>query len=52
MRVLCEMRVLDLVIETRMQQGILGFVKLNYCNVPIFALLTAVYNGIAILVKS
>ena len=29
--VLCEMRVLDLVIETRMQQGILGFVKLNYC---------------------
>ena len=31
MRVLCEKRVLDLVVETRMQQGILGFVKRNYC---------------------
>ena len=30
MRVLCEKRVLDLVVETRMQQGILGFVKRNY----------------------
>ena len=30
MRDLCEKRVLDLVIETRMQQGILGFVKRNY----------------------
>ena len=27
---LCEKRVLDLVIETWMQQGILGFVKRNY----------------------
>ena len=32
MRVLCEKRVLDLVVETRMQQGILGFVKGNYCG--------------------
>ena len=30
MRVLREKRVLDLVVETRMQQGILGFVKRNY----------------------
>ena len=30
MRDLCEQRVLDLVIDTRMQQGILGFVKRNY----------------------
>ena len=30
MRVLCEKCVLDLVVETRMQQGILGFVKRNY----------------------
>ena len=30
MRVLCEKRVLDLVVETRMQQGISGFVKGNY----------------------
>ena len=30
MRVLCEKRVLDLAVETRMQQGILGFVKGNY----------------------
>ena len=30
MWVLCEKRVLDLVVETRMQQGILGFVKHNY----------------------
>ena len=29
-RVLCEKRVLDLVVETWMQQGILGFVKRNY----------------------
>ena len=29
MRVLCEKRVLDLVVETRMQQGILGFVNWN-----------------------
>ena len=34
MRVLCEKRVLDLVVETRMQQGILGFVKRNYCFEP------------------
>ena len=30
MQVLCEKRVPDLVVETRMQQGILGFVKRNY----------------------
>ena len=35
MRVLCEKRVLDLVVETRMQQGILGFVKRNY-YIPLF----------------
>ena len=29
MRELCEKRVVDLVIVTRMQQGILGFVKRN-----------------------
>ena len=42
MRVLCEKRVLDLVVETRMQQGILGFVKHNYYMNPGYSTLAAI----------
>ena len=42
MRDLCEQRVLDLVIDTRMQQGILGSVKRNYYMNPGYFTLAAI----------
>ena len=45
MRVLCEKRVLDLVVETRMQQGILGFVKGNYFRWPNYVSINSLAPG-------